>query len=76
MKDNTRDTYLTTEQAGEYFGLTDRAMAERRRRGDGPPFVRLSATCVRYRLSDLEQYAAERTFSSNAEVDNNEGGEQ
>jgi hypothetical protein len=61
-------TYLTTEQAAGYFGLTARALEERRRRGDGPPFVRLSATCVRYRVSDLEGYAQERTFMSTAEA--------
>jgi hypothetical protein len=61
------DEYLTTEQAGDYYGLSVRAMEARRSRGDGPPYVRLSRTCVRYRRSDLERYAKERTFLSTAE---------
>jgi predicted DNA-binding transcriptional regulator AlpA len=58
---------LDTEAAGELLGLSKRAMEERRRRGDGPPYVRLSATCVRYRMADLVTWLEERTFSSTSE---------
>jgi predicted DNA-binding transcriptional regulator AlpA len=68
MDNPTPDQFLTTEQAAQVYGLTARALVERRRRGDGPPFVRLSPTCVRYRLSDLERYAEERTFMSTTEA--------
>lgn len=67
MSDPTPERFLTTEQAADLFGLSTRALEARRARGDGPPFVRLSQTCVRYRLSDLEKYAEERTFRSTAE---------
>lgn len=58
---------LTTGQAGEFLQLTTRALEERRRRGTGPPYVRLGATTVRYQVSDLEQWIAERTYSSTAD---------
>lgn len=60
-------TLTDTAGAARYLKLTPRALEERRRRGGGPPYVRLSATCVRYRLADLEQWIAERTYSSTAE---------
>ena len=58
---------LDTAAAAELLGLTPRALEERRRRGDGPPYIRLGRTCVRYRLSDLEEWLSERTYSSTAE---------
>ena len=58
---------FTTEQTGEILTLTPRALEERRRRGDGPPYVRVGRTCVRYRAFDLERWIDERTFTSTAE---------
>ena len=58
---------LTTEQAGEILKLSTRALEERRRRGTGPPYVRLGATTVRYLLSDLERWIEGRTYSSTAD---------
>ena len=60
---------LKTEAAGKILGLTVRAMEERRRRGDGPPFIRLGMTSVRYDIALLEEWIAERTYSSTAEAD-------
>ena len=67
METTTLPRLLTAAEAGEILGLTVRAMEERRRRGAGPPFVRLGATTVRYSLVTIEEYIAERTFSSTAE---------
>lgn len=60
-------TLVDTPRAAEILHLTPRALEERRRRGGGPPYVRLSATCVRYRLSDLARWIEERTYTSTAE---------
>ena len=38
-----------------------------RQRGGGPAFVRVSARCVRYRVADLEAWAAARLRHSTAE---------
>jgi hypothetical protein len=60
-------TLVDTRGAAEILHLTPRALEERRRRGSGPPFVRISPTCVRYRISDLVAWVEERTFTSTAE---------
>ena len=67
MPEATLPHLLTAAEAGEILGLTVRAMEERRRRGAGPPYVRLGATTVRYSVLTLEEYIAERTYSSTAE---------
>lgn len=67
MTDHVGPTLLTTEQAGDVLGLTRRALEERRRRGSGPPYVRVGATTVRYRLSDLETWIEERVYTSTSE---------
>ena len=67
MSEATLPRLLSTAEAGDILGLTVRALEERRRRGAGPPDVRLGATSVRYSVAALEQYIAERTYSSTAE---------
>lgn len=58
---------LDERQAGSMLGLTARTMQSWRHSGDGPPHVKISSRCVRYRLSDLEQFAAERLRSSTSD---------
>ncbi len=67
METTTLPRLVKTEAAGKILDLTVRAMEERRRRGAGPPFVRLGATTVRYSVVTLEEYIAERTYSSTAD---------
>lgn len=62
-----RPLLVDTPRAAAILGLTPRALEERRRRGGGPPYVRLSPTCVRYRLTDIEEWIASRTFASTAQ---------
>ena len=58
---------VNTEEAGKMLKLTPRAMEERRRRGDGPPYIRLGATTVRYSVPALQEWIAKLTYSSTAE---------
>ncbi len=51
---------LSEREAAELIGFTPRFLQERRLRGGGPRFVRVSARAVRYRPADLESWAAER----------------
>lgn len=60
-------TLLTTRQAADLLGFEPRTMEELRRKGSGPPFIRLSSRSVRYRLDALERWLEERTFRSTAE---------
>ena len=65
-----------TIQVGEY--LDEAALADRylipprtaqrwRSTGGGPPFVRLGARRVLYRVADVERWLTERTFKSRAD---------
>ena len=59
---------LTEMQAGDSLGLTPRTLQAWRHAGGGPAFVRISSRCVRYRLADLESFAAERLRSSTSDA--------
>lgn len=67
MPDNTPRILLTEAEAAERIGLSRRFLAVRRYRGGGPPYVRISARCVRYRPEDLEEWAAERVRTSTSD---------
>ena len=43
---------IDTKAMAEFLNVTDRALQKWRRTGDGPKFVRISASCVRYRRID------------------------
>jgi predicted DNA-binding transcriptional regulator AlpA len=58
---------LTEDEAAQLLGFTPRFLQQRRYRGDGPPFVRISARAVRYRVGDLQGWAAERIRTSTSE---------
>jgi predicted DNA-binding transcriptional regulator AlpA len=47
-------------EAAALLGLTPRTMQAWRHAGEGPTYVRISARCVRYRVADLEEFAASR----------------
>jgi hypothetical protein len=51
---------LSEREAAALIGFTPRFLQERRLRGGGPRFVRVSARAIRYRPVDLESWAAER----------------
>ena len=58
---------LTEEEAAHALGFTTRFLQNRRHRGDSPPFVRISSRAIRYRLSDLEAWAADRLRTSTSD---------
>ena len=66
--DQTRTTLLDERQTADLLGWSPRTLQERRRSGTGPPFVRLSSRCLRYRLSDLEGWIEARIARSTADV--------
>lgn len=60
--------YLLTEvEAAKFLGFTPSFMQTRRYKGGGPKFVRISARAIRYRLEDLEAWAAERLRTSTSD---------
>lgn len=51
--------YVTARDASEYIGVTERALAEWRRRGGGPPYVRLGGRLtgrIRYDVRLLDEW--------------------
>lgn len=59
---------LNTEQAATYCGLAPATMEGLRCKGGGARFVRYGRKAVRYLLSDLDAWMAERTVASTSEV--------
>lgn len=61
---------LTESEAAEAIGLTRRFLQNRRNRGDGPPYVRISSRCIRYEPHVLRAWAAaHRRTSSDTDSD-------
>ena len=62
---------LTPIQAADFLSLTPRWLEMKRYHGDGPPFVRVSARCIRYRLSDIEDWVDCRIRTSTSDLGQN-----
>lgn len=58
---------LTEEQAAEAIGFSARFLQDRRLRGGGPKFVRVSARAIRYRPEDLRAWAEARLCTSTSD---------
>ena len=63
----SEDRLLTQQEAADRLNLSPRFLEVRRYRGGGPPFVRVSSRCVRYRPEDLEAWTAERVRTSTSD---------
>lgn len=63
---------LKPHQAAEFLSLSPRWLELKRYHGDGPPFVRISARCIRYRLADLEEWVGNRIRLSTSDVQGDE----
>jgi len=58
---------LDTATAAAMLGLSPRTLEAMRARGGGPPYVRVSARCIRYRVADLEAWASAHVRRSTAD---------
>lgn len=59
--------YLTEQQVADTYHVGIRTLQRWRSTGEGPSFVRLGPRRVGYRLSDIEKWAADRTYAHHAE---------
>ncbi len=59
-------TVVDTEGAAEHVGLATNTLEKMRVSGQGPRYCKLGRA-VRYRVSDLEDYLAERVVQSTSE---------
>lgn len=55
-----QQTLLTQKQAAELLSLSPRTLEAWRLRGTSPPYLKLGVA-VRYRLTDLHEWMAERS---------------
>lgn len=61
MFDDNDDDLLTEIETARVLGYSPRTLAAWRYRGGGPPFVRVSATSIRYRRGDVRAWIGART---------------
>ena len=64
---NFWNALINEKEAGDFLGLSDRAMQKMRQRGDGPRFIRISSRCIRYTRTLLKAYADARMRSSTSD---------
>ena len=58
---------LNEVQAADYLAVSPRTLRNWRTRGGGPKYVRISARCIRYRMSDLSEWTENRTRRSTSD---------
>lgn len=59
---------LSTAQAADALGLSERTLQDWRLRGRGPRYVRMSARAVRYRPRELAKWIAGREVASTCDL--------
>jgi predicted DNA-binding transcriptional regulator AlpA len=57
---STDSPLLSNNEAAAYLGLSHRTLPGLRRRGDGPPYVKLGGRKVGYLKSDLDAWLESR----------------
>lgn len=55
------DKLLTQERAAELLGIAARTLADWRRKGTGPAYVKLGHRTIRYDRAALERFLVART---------------
>ncbi len=59
---------LTDKQAAKEYGFSPRTFQGWRYSGGGPPFVRISARCIRYRRCDIDSWIKDRIRTSTSDT--------
>ena len=70
MTDQEPTSLLTEAEAARLLNFTPRFLQARRARGDGPPWVSISARAIRYRRSDLLDWIESHVRTSVADRGN------
>ena len=61
------DRLYNEVRAAQRIDVSPRTLQKWRVTGDGPPFIQLSARCIRYRHADLMQWAQQHRRRSTSE---------
>lgn len=64
----TQPHLLTEKEVAQRLSVTARALQSWRLKGNGPKFVRISRTCVRYTQAALDEFVNARIKSSTSEA--------
>ena len=59
---------IDEKAAAKFLGLTHRTMQAMRQRGGGPRYVVISSRCLRYRRTDLRDWADSRLRTSTSDL--------
>lgn len=62
------DRLLNTDETAALLGISPQTLTDKRWRGGGPPYVKLSRNCVRYFRSAVLEWAAARVVRSTVEA--------
>ncbi len=61
------NSLINETEAGDFLGLSVRAMQKRRQTGGGPRYVHISSRCLRYRRIDVRAWADRLMCSSTSD---------
>ncbi len=61
------ESLIDETAGGDFLGLTPRTMQAMRQRGGGPPYIVVSARCLRYTRRRLKIWADERVRTSTSD---------
>lgn len=67
-REPTPTKLLTPQEVSEITGLSVETLAQWRSQKKGPPYVKISRNCVRYRQSDLEVWLERRIVRTDQAV--------
>jgi predicted DNA-binding transcriptional regulator AlpA len=56
MKQQVCKNHLSTAETADLIGISATSLNRLRRRGDGPPAVRINSRVYRFRRSDVDQW--------------------
>lgn len=59
---------LSRDEIEAEYAISRRWLELAAHRGDGPPMIKISRRCVRYRRSEFEAWLASRTVSNSCEA--------
>jgi predicted DNA-binding transcriptional regulator AlpA len=59
---------LSNDEAARFLGLSPRTLPGMRRRGDGPPFIRLGVRRLGYLESDLQKWVESQRRRSTSDT--------
>jgi excisionase family DNA binding protein len=62
-----QSSYMRTDEAARYLGLSSSLLNKLRLTGGGPLFVRLAGRAIRYRPADLDAWADASAMASTSQ---------